>query len=424
MPGRDIGSFRGASFVLSLGELAGGRKVVVHDYPFRNQAFAEDLGLRGRVLRVEGYVVSDPRVTDRDDYVAARDALQDALEQPGPGTLVHPYYGARLVVVPQYNIRETIDELRIAHFQIDFFETAADAFSPSIAAAPGAQVDASADATHAASQTSLTKKYRLTIPLSGAPGLPGAGSTRSLPNFSFNSITSLVQSASRSLHNALAPLARTAAQAASLKRSIDSLVSDASKLVRDPLSLATRLLDLFRDLTSFPRIPSLGVQAFLHAADFTSVDPPPPASTTTRQYELVNYMEVDAFLRRGFVTEAARQLSIASRTSGSYGSYEEAVAARDQVLTALDELAEQTGDDEMYAALLELRADVAAAVPAESASLPRLVSHTPPVTTPALVLAHRLYGDVDLADDLVARNRVRHPGFVIGGRELQVLSHG
>jgi prophage DNA circulation protein len=424
MPPRDVATFRGASFVLSLGELAGGRKAVVHDYPFRNQAFVEDLGLRGRVLRVEGYVVSDPRLAERDDYVAARDALQDALEQPGPGALVHPYYGSKLVAVPQFTIRETIDELRIAQFQIDFVETAAEAFSPSIAAAPGAQVETSADATHAASQTTLVKTYRVTIPLSGAPGLPGAGTKRSLPNFSFNSITSLLQSGSRALHTALAPLARTASQAAALKRSIDSLVNDASKLVRDPLTLATRMLDLFRDLTSFPRVPSLGVNAFLDAADFTSTDPPPPETTITRQYELVNYGEVDAFLRRGFVTEAARQLSLASRTPGSYASFEDAVAARDRVLTAIDELADGTTDDDMYAALQELRADVAVAVPSEASSLPRIVTYTSPATVPSLVLAHRLYGTVELEEDLVARNRVRHPGFVVGGRELQVLSHG
>jgi prophage DNA circulation protein len=133
---------------------------------------------------------------------------------------------------------------------------------------------------------------------------------------------------------------------------------------------------------------------------------------------------VDAFLRRGFVTEAARQLSLASRTPGSYASFEDAVAARDRVLTAIDELADGTTDDDMYAALQELRADVAVAVPSEASSLPRIVTYTSPATVPSLVLAHRLYGTVELEEDLVARNRVRHPGFVVGGRELQVLSHG
>jgi len=43
---------------------------------------------------------------------------------------------------------------------------------------------------------------------------------------------------------------------------------------------------------------------------------------------------------------------------------------------------------------------------------------------PAIVLAYRLYGDAERADEIVARNRVRHPGFVPGGQPLEVLSNG
>jgi prophage DNA circulation protein len=48
------------------------------------------------------------------------------------------------------------------------------------------------------------------------------------------------------------------------------------------------------------------------------------------------------------------------------------------------------------------------------------------VTQPALVLAQRLYGDPASVEaraaEIVARNKVRHPGFVPGGVALQVLS--
>ena len=38
------------------------------------------------------------------------------------------------------------------------------------------------------------------------------------------------------------------------------------------------------------------------------------------------------------------------------------------------------------------------------------------------LLAQRLYGSIDLEDDLVTRNGVARPGFVPGGAELEVLS--
>lgn len=42
-------------------------------------------------------------------------------------------------------------------------------------------------------------------------------------------------------------------------------------------------------------------------------------------------------------------------------------------------------------------------------------------TMPALLIAHRVYGDARRADDIVSRNRIAHPGFVSGGQVLEVL---
>ncbi|PTS90230.1 hypothetical protein DBR17_01670, partial [Sphingomonas sp. HMWF008] len=52
--------------------------------------------------------------------------------------------------------------------------------------------------------------------------------------------------------------------------------------------------------------------------------------------------------------------------------------------------------------------------------------YTPATTEPALVIAARLYADPAQAEiraaEIVARNRVVHPGFVPGGVALQVLT--
>ncbi|HZH79574.1 MAG TPA: hypothetical protein VEY88_26365, partial [Archangium sp.] len=62
------------------------------------------------------------------------------------------------------------------------------------------------------------------------------------------------------------------------------------------------------------------------------------------------------------------------------------------------------------------------AVPGSESDLPRLVSYTPAGTVPSLVLAHRLYGGVQTEGDMLRRNGIGHPGFILGGVELQVLS--
>ena len=59
----------------------------------------------------------------------------------------------------------------------------------------------------------------------------------------------------------------------------------------------------------------------------------------------------------------------------------------------------------------------------EAASLPRLSDYTPPVTMPAVLLAHRLYGDAGRADELVRFNALADPLRVPGALPLKVLSH-
>jgi prophage DNA circulation protein len=70
-----------------------------HEYPERDLPYAEDLGRKARVFKITGLVIGP-------DYMAQRDALLAACEQPGPGTLVHPYHGTMEVVCQACTYRE------------------------------------------------------------------------------------------------------------------------------------------------------------------------------------------------------------------------------------------------------------------------------------------------------------------------------
>lgn len=64
-------------------------------------------------------------------------------------------------------------------------------------------------------------------------------------------------------------------------------------------------------------------------------------------------------------------------------------------------------------------------ITARGATLARLFSYTPKATEPALVIANRIYGTVDIearTAEIVSRNKVRHPGFVPGGIALELLT--
>lgn len=78
-------SFRGAFFHVEVDARASGRRTALHEFPKKEKPYAEDMGRRARHFTVVGYLIGP-------DYQAERDALIEALETEGSGTLVHPTY--------------------------------------------------------------------------------------------------------------------------------------------------------------------------------------------------------------------------------------------------------------------------------------------------------------------------------------------
>lgn len=432
------GSFRGVPFQVRGVELTGGRKTVRHEYPLKDTAFVEDLGRKARGLRVTAYVVGS-------DYIAQRDRLRDECEKGGPGPLVLPYEENRLVMVGDFTISFIDTDAGMAGFSIDFEETDPKPANPTTVTSPSSKLGLTSDGLLETNQNSFSKRFNLTVQQATSTGVTR---TKPLPGWSLASAASLVSDASAALRTSLAPIVGTNEQLSSLKRQTDALISNATSLIRTPTSLAAQFTNLLRDLTTWPITPALGFKALMHAFNFIPSTPRPTPSTSTRAVENTNYTAVDTFIRVAIIDRAgpfagdaslpgtglpiplsprtitggpATRFPDGSRTGG-FETYEQATSAREQLTAAIDTLL-PTVDDVVYAALVQLRADVIAAVPGEQSTLPRIVTFTPPGTLPSLVVSYRLYGDLALADDIVDRNRIAHPGFVRGGRALQVLSH-
>ena len=85
-------SFRGAEFGVDESEnKAGGRRIALHEYPGRDDPFAEDMGEITKTFSIEGFIVGD-------DYLDRRPASDRRVQHAWPGELVHPYRGSRNVV--------------------------------------------------------------------------------------------------------------------------------------------------------------------------------------------------------------------------------------------------------------------------------------------------------------------------------------
>lgn len=382
---RSQASFRGVPFNVDTAERQGGRRGVTHEYPFRDEPFREDLGRQVRKFTVEGHVVGA-------DYISARDRLIAALESPsGPGQLVHPYYGTRHVAVSGFRVRESATEGGVARFSIEFEET------PSTPQEPTAAVDTSTVLTTkaAATRTAVVSEFTTAY----APGVH-TDSLAGAVSATAGAVADVLQAATQDVQEGAAAAARSAA-----------LVDEAATLVQSAEAVAQALVDLFDAASGLSSADLLPVY---------DVDPGPYPSTVTenRVIEGENFDALQQLTQRLVVVRAA-ELALLE----TFVSYEAALSAREAIAELLDEQAELAGDV-AYPGLVELRAALVNAVPGAGSTLPHLISYTPPETVPSLVLAWRLYRSSALEGDVLARNSVPNPLFVVGGTALEVLSGG
>jgi prophage DNA circulation protein len=386
-------SFRGVPFLVQDSERTGGRRVVRNSFPFRDVPFVEDLGRQDRSFKVEGYVLGD-------DYMVKRNALMSALEDvAGPGQLVHVFHGVLRAICDTVSVKETRDNGGIAMFSIVFCEAPTFSLTPTTTVDNVGKVDAAATSARTATKAELVEQFTV------------AG----LPAFALTSAESALRSASDFVGRKLAPVASTTQELATLNGRITVLLAQASALVRAPASAIDDFggaIDALAD--TIEATPGAVLDALVDAYGFDA-GPDAPVTTATRRTERANQIAITAALRRVLAIEAAR---IAPTVE--FASVDDAIAARDRLAALLDEQAAIAADT-AYPALVSLRSAGLLAVPGPSV-FARTLTISRPVAVPSLLLAYQLYGSVDQELDIVARNNVRHPGFVRG--DLKVLSNG
>lgn len=384
-------SFRGVAFFVEGDRRTGGRRLVTHEFPLREDPYIEDLGRRARTFAVEGYLVGP-------DYLVHRDALLAALEDvSGPGKLVHPFHGVRRASCAAVSTRETIADGGMVLLSIEFAEAPAQALAPAEDPDLADVVARSVDAALLATAEEFADGY----------------SVDELPTFALASAAAALEALSAELGARLAPIVTSTQELARLNVEIRSLTGQATSLVRQPGAVLVAFGDTLAALTdTVEAVPGAVLRALLdaYAAD---TGPLAPVTTGTRLLERANQEALTAALQRILVVEAAR---LAPRAA--FDSHEEATATRDEIAELLEEQA-ATATDAAYPALVQLRSDLVRAVPGD-AVLARLRTIERRVTTPSLVLSYQLHGTVAQEADILARNRVRHPGFLVG--ELEVLT--
>lgn len=393
-------SFRGVPFQVKGRTLATGRRGPEHEYPDRDEAFAEDLGRKQRKYDVDAFLLAS-RLGD--EYLSTRDRLLEALEQKGPGEYVDPWGQSWQVQVRSVTWQETMHEGGYVSLKIAFVE-----YSPQARHRVGTDTGHAVAQAAAAAAPALTDAFAASFDPRGNANV--ADSALATVGAALDRLDNLLSAVTLTVIGG-GPLAVVLARLQATRAAVAGLLAS-------PRALASQMQELMSfSLASLPvGWPRYGAARGLGGGTGAAADTAAAATLGSGGAVIAANRDAVAALVEGIAAiEAA-----AAAAAIPFEVYDDAVAVREEVAARLDRLM-LTASDPVYQRLDRLRAAIVRHITEQGADLSRLADIATTAETPALVLAQRLYGDAGRAADVLGRNPViRHPGFIPGGVVLKV----
>jgi prophage DNA circulation protein len=385
-------SFRGVQFFVETSDREGGRRGVQHEFAQRDVPYTEDTGRKGRSFNLDGYVLGD-------DYFTQRDQLITACEAEGPAELVHPYFGRLVVNCFNFKVRESSKDGGIAIFSFSFVEAGQQAF-PNASQDTTFNTGSAADALKSASKNSFADKF----------------SVLKQPAFVLKAAADKVKAFSAQVETVSKTFSSAAADLTELSFTLRKLTANVNDLLATPDKLAEQMgsaLGFLRTASGSAEDSFNGLKGML---GFGSDDKPVAITTSTRQKQFDNQKALNDMIKQIAVAEAVQ-----SAIEVPFDSVEDAEAARSDLIGAIDDQMVDTTSDDVYAAQQDLMARMIQSLPPPNQALSRIGTVTKPKTTNSLILAYDVYESPSLESDIITRNKISNPAFILGGRELKIL---
>ncbi|KAF1040289.1 MAG: hypothetical protein GAK35_03543 [Herbaspirillum frisingense] len=433
-------SYGGINFGVISSTTSGiGRKVVVHEYPERDEVWVEDLGKKSRRFSVTGFLVENDVVYNSGPVIAQRDALVAVLDtrfdQVKPGLqLVHPTFGnIPNVCCINCEILEHADHGGYFELRFDFIISGARKYPASSTSTAGAVADgakkvreASAldyirDVAAAVKQGAAIVKQAIRVAVAFYTKVLTLINDvrrvfRAISNLGGN-FGSLFGGANAgySARNASAPQGATAASLLAADTASRTAVANAGAALTaaaanpaDGASLSSAAIAVAQSLAATASDPADGVRLLSSMAQYVPADPTTDSQVGVAMAQVQSAM--GALFRRAALAQLAEVTS-----SYQPSSSEDALAVRGSVAGLIaDEMqvAGDAGDDDSYLALMELRAAVIADLTSRGAQLSAMQEFRFRAPLNSLALAYRVYRDAGRATELVQQAQPVHPAFM------------
>ena len=428
-----VASYGGVKFGVESNTLVSGRKSAIHDYPFRDSNWVEDLGKQSRKFEVPCFLVEDDIVLRTGGVVAQRDALLKVCESPGPKTLVHPTLGTiEDVACLGIEISERLDMGRVFQIKLILIKSGKRLY-PTDVTSTGDAVTAKAALTGLAALVDFASTVATAV-MAGASIVQQSIST-AVGWYQF--VVSAVNDA-KSIINAVSTLSGNFGAlfgGANTGFAGSNSKSPPSYTANDLLCQATvsraKVISAGLALQSACENPAdtamLGaaVQNLVASVSASAINPADavrllgilasynPAGTAAPGQIGTDMATMNAALSGLFRRYALSQMAVVLTTyqPSSQNDANSVMASSVALFDAEITVAGDAGDDRTYQALRALRQSVIADMTARGADLSVIAGFAYKTPMPSLVLANRMYRSIDREAGLVQQIAPIHPAF-------------
>jgi len=455
-------SFRGVPFKVMDADTGVGRRNVLHQYPFKDVPYVEDLGADADEFSINAYILQNRE--NSFDYFGERDALIAAIKGSGSGTLIHPFLGELTVaVLGKARISESFEEGGIARFSITFVQAGKNKFPQSPQDNVGA-VDDIADISLDSLGDVTDAKYTQT-------NMPGFAVTQAVTDVTsaFDMMKATVVSVKDTISSTVSDALAGIESAKSLLASVISSPCELASIVIGATNEFFKLVGLAGD--TFSSL-SVGVCSGLTTNRFKSgdkidntigtscvkamvevnrfgelpeIDDPSPYGGQVEEIPVDNYIRAQEKANRVAYTNTIRAAILLKATQVAvridYYSFENSFDTMTKITKAIDALLLDMGndadstlftkyglsifDETTYNSLKEAKRIFIKSMKQIGATFANVVAFEIGAgVVSSLELSYNLYDDLDRCESIFVRNvpLVRHPGFMPGGQQIEVLS--
>lgn len=387
-----------------------GRRGEIHEFVNRDDPFAEDLGRAARSWTITAYVLGD-------DYMLGRDLLMEIIEAGGEHVFRHPYQGDKIVkIIGKVPVKESTKEGGYASFGLTMHESGQE--FPLLILPTPPRVKFLADA--ALLNLSVRTKFNILAAI--------AAVIRSVTD-AINSATSVLRKINGKIGAALGLVDNLTGAINGFLDELGDLLNTPQALMNTLTNLVDALLDAIDTFTPDSPVPGIHEEvvdtvALTRAAidelfSFETVASAIPTPTPQNFIEQTAHSEIGRAMRGAALASGSKVLAGLGLTSST-----QALEIADDLAAKFEAFLRDDIDEKTQESFAHLKAETIIHFVETARSLPDIADYVPPSTVHALVLAYDLYGDPDRAEELIARNKIRHPTFVLGGRPLEVISGG